>query len=326
MTMLELVLVMFLLALVLGGGVGLFAALDLGKRQAAGLVRNVLRSAQNTAIASSAPARVRIDKKTGTCVAESMVAVGTYHFEGGSTAGYGPLGKSEPEWFDEHGFMGGCFHPAGQRGATLEIPIAEDPAFDLRRGFALDLALLRESSAGGRVLSIGTLDPYTLALDLGPNGDLRATFRARVGEAESDRAGGKVVVHTAPELVPVGRWIRVRVQYDRRNFQILLDGARVGSEPESSYVWDVDGPLTLSDRVYPFPGKLDALVIHAMVAGEPARLPETVQFTADTSEVVEFAPGGALDRRVHKDPPRIGLEYRDGTRTFIEVGTYGSVE
>ena len=48
-TLLELLLVMMILAVVVGGGLGMFAALDLGKRQAAGIVKNVLRSAQNSA-------------------------------------------------------------------------------------------------------------------------------------------------------------------------------------------------------------------------------------------------------------------------------------
>src|SRR5262245_66514213 len=114
MTLLELLLVMFVLALVLGSGVGLFASYDLGKKQAPGLVRNVLRNAQNTAIASSAPARARIDKAAGTIRAESLITVGTYSFEGKSITGYGPAGEAEPEDFDDDGFVGACFRPAGK--------------------------------------------------------------------------------------------------------------------------------------------------------------------------------------------------------------------
>ena len=55
-TLLELILVMMVLAIVMGGGLGLFAALDVGKRQATGLVKNVLRTAQNSAIARQSPA------------------------------------------------------------------------------------------------------------------------------------------------------------------------------------------------------------------------------------------------------------------------------
>ena len=76
MTLLELMLVMLLMALILGGGLSVFSSLDLGKRQAAGLVRNVLRSAQNTAIATAGPARVRLDKLAGRLWAESSALLG----------------------------------------------------------------------------------------------------------------------------------------------------------------------------------------------------------------------------------------------------------
>jgi len=326
MTLLELVLVMFLMALILGSGLGLFAALDLGRRQAASTVRNVLRSAQNTAIASGAPARVRIDKQQGTLRGESMLVVGTYHFEQRRLTGYGPDGKAEPELYDDEGFVGDCFHPAGKLGATAEIPIGEDSAFDFTLGFALECALWRDVEAGGRVLSVGAREPFTLVLDLSPGGALRASFRSRLGDETSERPGDKVLLTSEPGLVPVRRWTQVRVQYDRASFELLVDGTRVASREEDACVWKIDGPLTLSDRMLPFPGKIDSLVIGAMVAGEPGRLPETVHFGADTSARIEFAAGGGLNRRLHSDPPRIVLEFQDGSRETIAVGFYGTVE
>lgn len=326
MTLLELMLVLFLLALVLGSGVGLFAALDLGKRQATGIVRSVIRAAENTAVASDAPARVRIDPKAGTIQAESMVRVGTYHFEGNTVSGYGPQGVTEPEWFTEKGYLGAAFHPAGKRGAEAEIPIAADSAFDLTRGFAFECWILRETASGGRVFSVGGADPFTVVLDLGGAGDLRASFRTRVGEENSDRAGASVIARTEPGLVVPQRWVRVGVRYDRARLEVLLDGTVVAAQPETAFVWRVDGPLTVSDERYPFPGKIDGLAVSVMVADEPARLPDSVHFAADTITAIEFEPGGALDRRVHRDPPRIALEYDDGTRATVHVGFYGTVE
>lgn len=326
MTLLELMLVMFLLALVLGAGVGTFSALDLGKGQAAGLVRNVLRSAQNTAIASSAPARVRLELATGTIRGESLVTVGTYHFEGRSLTGYGPAGAAEPEDFDPRGFVGACFRPAGRLKAEAEIPLTRDPAFDFTLGFALECALYRESEGGGRVLSIGPPEAPTLALELGKNGALRARMKTRLGAADSDRPGGSVILQSEPGLVPLARWVTVRVRYDRARFELLLDGAVVASQAEESFVWKVDAPLVLSDRALPFPGRIDSLVLAAMIAGEPSVLPDSVHFTADSPAVVQFAPGGGLDRSKHFDPPRIGLEFEDGSRETVLVGLYGTVE
>jgi type II secretory pathway pseudopilin PulG len=326
LTLLELLAVMFIMALVLGGGLGFFAGMDLGKRQAAGLVRNVLRSAQNTAIASGAPARVRIDKARNALWAESLATVGTYHFEGQSLTGFGPAGTAEPEDFDERGFVGACFRPAGHLGHRAEIPLENDPACDFTHGFSLECALLRESEDGGRVLSLGSSESPTLALDLGANGALRARMRTRVGAADSDQPGGAVILQSEPGLVPVGRWFKVRVRYDRARFELLLDGALVDAEEEENFVWRVDAPLVLSDGALPFPGRIDNLVIAAMVVGDPSTLPETVRFAPDVPPVVQFAASGGLDRERHRDPPRIGLDYQDGSREIVTVGLYGTVE
>lgn len=326
LTLLELVLVMFLLALVVGSGLGAFSALDLGRRQAAGLVRSVVRSAQNTAIASHAPARVVIDRAGGTLQAESLMTIGTWHFEDRAVTGQGPQGIAEPEWFDDRGFVGAAFHPKGRRGATVEIPVQGDPAFDFRRGFSIECALLRETEAGGRVLSIGGRDPFTIALDLGPTGNLRASFRSRVGDALSERPGGQVICTSEGGLVPIGRWVIVRVLYDRRRLEIWLDGTVVAAQDTDAFVWETDGPLTLSDDRYPFPGKIDGLVVGTMVAGDPVALPESVTFAGDSAERVQFVSGGGLDTSVHRDPARIGLDFRDGSRLTVVVGFYGTVE
>ena len=324
-TLLELMLVLMLLALILGSGIGIFSSFDFGKRQAAGLVRNVLRSAQNTAIASSAPSRVRIDKTSGRFHAESMVTVGTYHFENRSIEGCGPAGSAEPEHFDPRGYLGACFRPAGIRKAVAEIPLERDPGFDFARGFSIALALYRETDEGGRVFTLGDADP-TVGLDLGKNGALRARFRTRSGELDSQKPGGSVILQSEPGQLAVGRWAIVCMRYDRAHFELLLDDVVLDSQDETSYVWRIDAPLVLSDAALPFPGRIDNLVIGVMVAGEASVLPESVRFSADTPEKIEFVASGGLDRQVHLDPPRIGLEFQDGARETVTVGLYGTVE
>jgi len=326
MTLLELMLVMFLLALIVGGGVSAFSSLDLGKRQAAGMVRNVLRSAQNTAIATSGPARVRLDKAGGRLWAESLVTVGTYRFEGQSVEGFGPAGEAYPEDFDPRGYTGACFRPAGRLKSRLVIPIERDAGFDFTLGFSVACAIFREGESGGRVLSIGANETPTVALDLSSNGMLRARFRTRVGDALSDKPGGEVTLRSEAGLVPSGRWMQVCMRYDRAHFELLLDGVLVATEEEEHYVWRVEEPLVLSDPALPFPGRIDELVLGALVAGEPERLPQTVQFTADSPALVQFAASGGLDREVHSQTPRITLEFADGVRETILVGFFGTVE
>jgi len=326
MTLLELMLVMMLLALILGSGLGVFASLDLGKRQAAGLVRNVLRSAQNTAIATSGPARVRFDKTAGTLWAESLVTVGTYRFEGQSVEGFGPPGEAFPEDFDPRGFTGACFRPAGKLKSKLVIPIERDPAFDFTLGFSITCAIYRETEGGGRILFVGASDTPTVALDLSANGMLRARFRTRVGDALSDKPGGQVTATSEAGLVPIGRWMQVCMRYDRAHFELLLDGVLIATQDEEHYVWKVEAPLTLSDPALPFPGRIDELVIAALVDAPPEHLPQTVHFTPDTPPVIQFAASGGLDREAHAEAPRITLEFNDGARETVLVGLFGNVE
>lgn len=325
MTLLELIMVMLLLALVLGVGLGALSEHDLARSQAAGLVRNVIQSAENTALASHAPARVRIDPASGRIQAETALVVATYAFEEQRISGYGPDGEADAEDFDARGFVGACFHPGGRPKVTARIPLQRDPASDFTLGFVVRVAVLRESGASGRVLSLGS-DPPTLALELNASGALRGRFRTRVGERNSDRAGEVVVLSSPPELVPIGRWVELEMRYDRARFELLVDGVVVAREENDAYVWRTDGPLVLSDDGLPFPGKLDSLVVSAQIEGDPGVLPDSVTFAPDSAKTIQFAAGGGLDRLVHADVPRIGLLFEDGERVDISVGLFGTVE
>ncbi len=318
----ELVLVMLLLAIVVGGGLGMFAALDLGRHQANGLVKNVLRSAHNTAIASQAPARVVIDPASGRLWAEALQVVGTWHFEGRRLTGAFQLdGTADPELFVDDGYIGGALSFAGRIGAVAEVPVQHDPAFDFTDGFAIECAIRWEDVGGGRLLAIGS----TCALELGGAGQVRGRFTAATLESGRLRRGGRAVVQSSPGAVAPERWTRLRLQYDRRALVLEVDGVVVASLAETAPVWEVDGPLVLSDARRPFPGSVDALVVSAVVADEGAYLSETVRIV-EAPATVYFEAGGGLDRRRHPEPVRIVLAHEDGTRDTIGVGFYGTVD
>ncbi|MCP4069059.1 MAG: hypothetical protein GY741_12330, partial [Phycisphaeraceae bacterium] len=144
-----------ILAIMLGGGLGVFAALDVGKRQAVGLVKSVVRSAQNEAIATQSPARVRIDPDAGTLYAETLRVVGTWHFEERQLDGaFGLDGGVRDCSFITDGYLGDalCF---GGTGSFAEVQVKHDPAWDFRYGFAIDLVLRWDGGGGGRLLRIG---------------------------------------------------------------------------------------------------------------------------------------------------------------------------
>ena len=316
LTLLELILVMFLLAMVMGGGLGLFATLDFGKRQAAGLVKNAVRSAQNTAIATQSPARVRVDADAGLLTPETSVVVGTWHFEDRKLVGGGNLiGIANEELFTTDGYLGDAI------SFTDRVGMQRDNAFDFRDGFTIECVLRHEGVGGGRLLTISE----NVRLELGQGGALRGSFHVRsVKEGRSSR-GGQVVVQSRPGVVLPERWTHVRLSYDRLELVLFVDGVRVAATSETAQVWDITEEMVLSDERRPFPGSLDSLVITAVHAQEPIQLPESVQIV-QSPELLRFAAGGGLDRREHRDPPEIVLAFDDGSREVVGVGFYGTVE
>jgi hypothetical protein len=321
-TLLELILVMFILAIAVGGGLGMFATLDLGRRQASGLVKNVLRSAQNTAIASQAPARVRIDAAAGRLTPELLRVVGTWHFEDRRLeGGNGVTGAADPELFVPDGYIGSALSFTDRLGSYASIPVHEDPAFDFTNGFSIACAIRHEGVGGGRLLAIAR----HVRLELGQGGALRGSFTAASEKEGRSTTGGQAIVQTAPGVVTPERWTRVRLTYDRSELRLEVDGVPVASVPETAPVWEIDGPAILSDERRPFPGSIDNLVISAVVSDEAVQLTDTVRIVS-APEAIHFAPGGGLDRRWHPRPTEIVLGFEDGTRETLGVGFYGAVE
>ncbi len=324
MTLLELLLVMTILAVVLGAGVGAFASLDFGKRQARGFVKNVLRAAQNSAIARQAPARVHVDHARNVITAEAMEVVGTWRFENRSLAGVGGLGGevSGGTLFVEDGFLGDALYLDGRSGTLAEIPVQIDPAFDFRDGFSIACALRREGGGGGQVVNVSDV----AGIDVGNDGRLRGWFIPRVEEKGQIKPGGRVLVESEAGLADVGAWVRVKLEYDRALLTLTVDGLPVAARPEEALVWAIERPLLLSGRSFPYQGAIDDLVISCVVASDETALPDTVRFSPDTPRDVWFAPGGGLDRARHPEPVVLTLEFEDGHRERILVGAYGTVD
>jgi hypothetical protein len=322
MTLLELLLVLAILAVVLGSGAGMFAALDVGRRQAVGLVKSVVRSAQNSAIARQSPARVRIDPEAGTIVAESLQVIGTWHFEGREIEGAFLLdGGHRNCQFVEDGFLGHALS-FGSTDGFAEIPVQHDPAYDFREGFAIDVAVRKDGRGGGRFLRFGK----TAGIDIGARGEIRGWFLSRIEEEGRAIPGNPVRVETDEGVLPDGRWTRVRLEYDRRRLALFVDGMAVEETPETAPVWRIDEALVLSDPDRPFPGCIDSLVVSAVAADEVAELPETVRFLPDTIREIHFDAGGALDRAFHPDPVFVTVLFEDGAMESVAVGVYGTVE
>jgi len=331
-TLVELLLVLALLGMILGIGLGAFSRLNLGDRVAVAIVQDALRSAQNFAVGRGAPARVRIDAKTGAIRTEGMQVVGTWHFEDLPIRGAFELeGALLGGRLVEDGFQGRGLSFVGEPARSkVEIPVQGDPAWNLRDGFALRIALRphaggssRTGQAGGAVLTLGE----SAGLETTEQGAVRAWIAAEVADEHGElRKGGRIPVETLPLALVDDRWSLVEVQYDRRTLRLWIDGVLAAAVEEIAPVWKLDGPIVISPATQPWPGTVDSLVVSCVAAQEENRLPSGVAFAAGTISEVLFAPGGGLDRGFHREPVRIELAYDDGRKVDVLVNFYGTVE
>ena len=324
-TLIELLLVMALMALVLGVGVGMFTRLDLGDRVAVALLQDALRSAQNFAVARAAPARVRLDAQRGEIECEGMLVVGTWHFESLPPVGaFGIDGAAQGGHLVDDGFQGKALSFAGEPARSrVEIPVQDDPAWNLRQGFQLRCALRPAREVGGAVLALGE----TLGLETTEAGGLRAWFAPEVQDERSAvRRGQRIPIDAPPASLVPERWSVVELQYDRRRLRLLVDGARAAEVEETAPVSAVDAALVLSPGNRAFPGAIDNLSVSATASRETSVLPRGVRLAAGTPPEIRFAAGGGLDRELHREPVKLALELLDGRRASVLVNLFGTVE
>jgi prepilin-type N-terminal cleavage/methylation domain-containing protein len=324
-TLLELLLVISLLALIMGVGAGLFTRIDMSDRVARPLVENALRSAHNWAIARGAPARVRLDPRTGSIDSEGLSVVGTWHFESLPARGaFGLDSLGEGGTLIDEGFQGKALSFAGLGSRSgLTIPVVDDPAFDLSKGFAVRCAVRRQHGAGGSLLQIGGV----VGIDLANDGSVSGWFTTALEEQNAaPRKGGRISVSTDPGAVRGERWSQLELSYDRRRLSITVDGVELAEREEDARVWSLEGPMVLSPGQVAFPGAIDALVVSAVSASETARLPQNFEFAADVPREIRFRPGGGLDRHFHDKPVLITLQHVDGRKETVRVQPYGTVE
>lgn len=327
MTLIELILVMGLIAMVLGAGLGAFATIDPGRKAAVGIVQNIVRTAHNTSVARRAPARVRLDPATGEIVAEAMTVLGTWHFEsveleGGD--GLDGVAVGTDDLVTDRGYLGAALDfSKAPRGGHVEVPIQDDPAFDPRMGFAFEFAVRPLRAGTARLVALGDV----VEVELEAGGALAASFRRRArDEVGRTTVGGRVSARTPAGAVPVERWSRISVTYDRRALRVLVDGVPLAATFSSDEVAPLDGPLRIGGGSGTFPGLFDELVLAIVTGDQRGVLPQSVRFAKDAPRAIEFAAGGALDPTRHTEPVTIELVFDDGGRETVRVGLYGTVE
>lgn len=322
MTLLELLLTMVLLGLLMGVGVGMFSALDFGRRSALALVQNVVRSARNAAVARAAPARVRIDAASGTLAAAALDVAGTWRFEGETLVGaFGIDGRLAGAELGAEGYLGNALRLVSN-GSYAELDVQDDPGFDLRDGFTIDCALRLDSLQSGGVLDVGG----AAGLAVAGSGAMRAWLTPEVqATGGTARSGGRILIESLPGALSAGRWQRMRFEYDRRIARVLVDGVEVARTEETAPVWRIEGPLRLGDPRGAMLGRIDDLVVAVVAESEAAVLPPSVHLGPDAPAEVRFDARGHLDREVHAGPLSFQLAFDDGASQIVHIGMYGTV-
>lgn len=324
-TLVELLLVISLIAVVLGIGLGVFARLDFSDRSAVAQVEDAIRSAHNWAIARQAPARVTIDAKRNSIRATGMQVVGTWHFERLPLDGaFGLEGSCFGGDLVDDGFQGKAlsFARAPSR-SRAEFAIQKSPAWSLRDGFSVRLAMRMDAARGASALQIGE----SVGIDTGELGSIRGWISPEVLDDQGNlQKGGRIPLEAPPGTLRPGRWSQVELQYDRKRLRILVDEVVAAEVLEVTPVWRLEGPLVLSPGSAAWPGALDNLVVSAVGGDDETLLPRTVAFAAGAPAEIRFQAGGGLDRSVHREPVRLAIELEDGRKIPILVNLYGTIE
>lgn len=327
-TIMELMVVMVIMGLVVGAGIGAFASFDPGSSAARGLVANALRQARNEAVAHRAPARVAFDPETGAMRSEGYRVVGTWRFEEGSIPGAGGV-DGYPDGFpstvlSDEGFIGKALDlDLGGRGAKVSFDLTEDPAFAVRRGFRLAMALRPAKVGDARIADLGGV----VILDGRADGSIEVGVTTRrVDELGRSRAGERLVLRTRPGVLEPERWVQFEVRYDRQRLVALANGVPVAERGETRELWQLSSAFVLGGGRSRFAGRVDDVVLSTATTSSETKLPPTARFIAPRAFEVRFDEGGRLDPVIHAGPVEIGLEFDDGGTTLLEVLRMGTVE
>lgn len=322
-TLVELLIVMVIVGIVMGLGLGVFASLDVEERQAVGLVKNVVRTAQNTAVSRGMPTLVRLDHKAGSVSAEALRVIGTWQFEDPDLRGaFGIGGVLRGAELIDDGYLGAALSfPEEVPGARAEFEVQKDPSFDLADGFSITLVVRREHDGAASLVDLGG----ACGIQFLVNGALQGWMAPTIDDGGYERKGPHVVCESGGPVVEVGVWVRLELVYDRRELALFVNGAPIAFVEEDARVWDVESRLMLGDERRRWRGALDALVVAAVDSGDAVELPVEMELTSDSPTAVRFDASGHLDRRHHQAPVRIGLTKEGAPAASVLVGLYGTV-
>lgn len=326
-TLLELLVVFLIISLAMGIGVGVFGKFSLvnaANNSAAG-VRSLVRVIRDWARTYGTVGTVIVDTKENRIVGLLERVVGQWHLEpDGDNARSVSAGAFDmPVSFsggveaDPNGCIGGCVRLDGGPGSLVDL--GHSVTFESEWGVSVSADVFLEERRAGVIVQKGE----SFGLGVGASGELVGFVG--VGEGGTESALFRVAADSGDELVPLGKWVRVGLYYDRVEVRVFIDYRPVGAAQERRALGRSDEALTIGATSGGIRGKVDGLRLGVLGPGDGGDLGSDVKLRGGTP-VIRFNADGALDPRYHNQPAQILLESEAGRRVKITVGQLGHVK
>jgi prepilin-type N-terminal cleavage/methylation domain-containing protein len=285
-TLLELLVVMTLIAALLGLGIGFLTRGDTELERARAIVRDQVRLAATTAKARSAPTEVLVAHESdGTTTVQARVLrpIGYWHLE--PDAGVPSLLQPVQTGTSVAGRFGFGRRPDAEQGATMFSVRADDPYFDVSRGFLLRVDVKLDATATAVLARLGR------SFELG--WDSQLVPQALVTLRQSERSGQTLRVAGKVPL-PLQRWVTLQLVHDGRALVLDVDGIEVARVAAAGETWqEKDPPLEVSPGDTPVRGTIDEIHWYAYEYGSQQVLPAEVQLL-DLQVPIRFGRAGEL--------------------------------
>lgn len=327
----ELLAVMSIIAVLMGIGVGIFSKLNVSKFAAVGIVRNALRSARESAMASGMPVTLVCDPEDNKMVDLSVAPLAHFQFEDFSDGGTGSANTLGA--FDIKAQLNGAVVAAGGRvsgglflnkkGAYASANLGGNAGYAFTDGIAADADVYVEEFANCSLIKRAKQFHIGITAD----GAAEAEISLAEDVGPDAKPAGTLVAMSAPGALVEKSWHRIGFIYDRTSLTLHIDGVPVStrvSKRGEPVVRD-ESPLEMGSQKVAFRGRLDGVKLGAVSPGEGIPLPRQVSFGFKNIKLaVHFLPDGRLDPGWHKSPVEIPLEFPENIKKSVTVGVYGT--
>ncbi|MHC4945561.1 MAG: pilus assembly FimT family protein [Planctomycetota bacterium] len=326
-TLLEIMVVLVILSMLLGLGVGAFSKVGAGPTMAMDRIREVVRTARFHAMRERAPSAVLVDTESDRITGLGWKPVGCWHFEDVGDAGHSTgfpedavLGNAD---LHGRGVIGRCLDIDLDPGLRPQVLIPTAASLESTEGIALEFYMYLKSHCVCTLVAKGT------AFRLGVNEEGRLESALRLYSAESE-TGKEVVLDSGDYHVPLGRWIKVSLQFNGYAFYLAAEGIlrnqevfkkRVRLIPHDHASIEIGIPAVVGGGAR---FRLDELRLAAAVLGEESPFHESIDFDG-ASVTVHFDSRGYLDKNFHTKPVTLAFIHAGRSRYELTVGQMGEM-